>query len=224
MSKIEERFALIADNGDRLHPYKKSQVSTGRYGFALTSPGEQDRHGGGTYVDDIETVVKRMVFDGWSARVTTTNKKGRQREGTLGIGKRSIVGYELDEELEPLIRSASTQPRRIIRRTLDNSAIAGEDDTSGKNGESKNTVDEVTLQAIKTRRGQPEFRKSLIAAYQGQCCVTGCAVESVLEAAHIIPHAQESDYKVTNGLLLRADIHTLYDLNHVVAKYFCPQF
>jgi len=137
MSEIEERFALIADNGDRLHPYKKSQRSTGRYGFALTPPGEQDRHGRGTYVDDIETVVKRLVLDGWSARVTTTDKVGRQRNGTLGIGKRSIVGYELDEELEPLVRSANTRPRKIFRKSSDTPVNAGQEETNGKSSETK---------------------------------------------------------------------------------------
>ena len=35
----------------------------------------------------------------------------------------------------------------------------------------------------------------------------------ILEAAHVIPHAEETNYAATNGLLLRSDIHTLYDLN-----------
>lgn len=74
-------------------------------------------------------------------------------------------------------------------------------------------VDKKTLREIKTRHGQPEFRKSLFDVFDGKCCVTGCNVESVLEAAHIIPHSEESNYSVLNGLLLRADIHTLYDLN-----------
>jgi predicted restriction endonuclease len=74
-------------------------------------------------------------------------------------------------------------------------------------------VDEKTLREIKTRRGQPEFRQSLLFAFEGKCCITNCCVESVLEAAHIIPHSEESNYSVLNGLLLRADIHTLYDLN-----------
>jgi predicted restriction endonuclease len=68
-------------------------------------------------------------------------------------------------------------------------------------------------QQIKTRRGQSELRKNLLLAYDGKCCVTDCNVESVLEAAHIIAHSEESNYSVSNGLLLRTDIHTLYDLN-----------
>jgi predicted restriction endonuclease len=35
----------------------------------------------------------------------------------------------------------------------------------------------------------------------------------VLEAAHIRPHAEEPDYRTSNGLLLRADLHTLFDLH-----------
>ena len=68
------------------------------------------------------------------------------------------------------------------------------------------------LGAIKVRRGQAEFRASLIGAYDGRCAVTGSRIVDLLEAAHILPHAEGTDYSVSNGLLLRADIHTLYDL------------
>ncbi|MDO8775715.1 MAG: HNH endonuclease signature motif containing protein [Burkholderiaceae bacterium] len=37
-------------------------------------------------------------------------------------------------------------------------------------------------------------------------------IVDLLEAAHIIPHSEQSDYATSNGILLRADIHTLYDL------------
>lgn len=79
--------------------------------------------------------------------------------------------------------------------------------------EEAKVIDEVTLRAIKSRRGQVNFRSSLLTAFNDTCCITGCSVISVLEAAHIISHADETNYKVTNGLLLRADIHTLFDLN-----------
>lgn len=76
-------------------------------------------------------------------------------------------------------------------------------------------IDSIQWQAIKSRRGQPAFRKALIAAFNGQCCISGSRVLSVLEAAHIIPHNELTDYSVHNGLLLRADLHTLFDLNLV---------
>ena len=43
--------------------------------------------------------------------------------------------------------------------------------------------------------------------------MTGCTVFAVLEAAHIKPYQGENDNHPQNGLLLRADIHTLFDLN-----------
>lgn len=65
---------------------------------------------------------------------------------------------------------------------------------------------------IVARRGQKAFRKSLLDAYGGMCAVTGTAVEAVLEAAHIRPYRGPASNVVPNGLLLRADIHTLFDL------------
>jgi len=73
-------------------------------------------------------------------------------------------------------------------------------------------VDECVLGNILTRRGQQAFRDGLLRAYNGRCAVTGCNAVAVLEAAHIVPHAEEQSYAITNGLLLRADIHTLFDL------------
>lgn len=67
--------------------------------------------------------------------------------------------------------------------------------------------------AIKARRGQADFRARLLAAYGRRCCISGCRVEALLEAVHIRPHAVAPNYDTRNGLLLRADLHTLYDLH-----------
>jgi predicted restriction endonuclease len=80
--------------------------------------------------------------------------------------------------------------------------------------------DEYRLRSIKTRRGQSKFRQKLLEAYKGKCIVTGCRVEAILEAAHITPHAEHTDYRVSNGLLLRSDIHTLFDLNLLTIDSF----
>jgi hypothetical protein len=42
--------------------------------------------------------------------------------------------------------------------------------------------------------------------------VTGCELEALLEAAHIAPYRNASHNDLSNGLILRADIHTLFDL------------
>jgi hypothetical protein len=61
------------------------------------------------------------------------------------------------------------------------------------------------------RSGQTTFRASLLEAYGGSCAVSGCRTQAVLEAAHIVPYRREQSYEMTNGLLLRADLHALFD-------------
>ena len=68
------------------------------------------------------------------------------------------------------------------------------------------------LKTIKIRQGQSEFRRVLLEEFNYRCAITGCLIEKVLEAAHIVPHKEETNYHASNGLILRADIHTLYDL------------
>jgi hypothetical protein len=72
---------------------------------------------------------------------------------------------------------------------------------------------EVVERQIRQRRGQEKFRDALRKRYGDRCVVTGCTVLDVLEAAHIKPYQGEGDNHPANGLLLRADIHTLFDLD-----------
>ncbi len=76
---------------------------------------------------------------------------------------------------------------------------------------SKEDARERTFGSITKRRGQQSFRDALIAAYNKRCAITGCSVLDVLEAAHIYPYRGPDTNKVPNGLLLRSDIHTLFD-------------
>jgi hypothetical protein len=68
------------------------------------------------------------------------------------------------------------------------------------------------LREVVRRRGQSKFRKSLIGAYGGRCAIRGCPVVALLEAAHITPYLGPDTNSISNGLLLRADLHTLWDL------------
>lgn len=68
------------------------------------------------------------------------------------------------------------------------------------------------LREIVQRRGQSAFRENLIHAYSGCCAVTDCNAVEALEAAHIIRYSGHESNHPSNGLLLRADIHTLFDL------------
>lgn len=63
------------------------------------------------------------------------------------------------------------------------------------------------------RKGQPKFRKNLLDAYDHKCSISDHGPDSVLEAAHIIPHAKSGINKLSNGILLRAELHSLFDDN-----------
>ncbi|QIM48348.1 HNH endonuclease [Pusillimonas sp. DMV24BSW_D] len=104
---------------------------------------------------------------------------------------------------------------RQVSNPIDNALITAE-----KNAERAIAFDPINVndarQRISTdiirRRGQPTFRKALLVAYDNTCAVTGCNLSAVLEAAHIHPYKGDHTNVVSNGLLLRADIHTLFDL------------
>lgn len=52
----------------------------------------------------------------------------------------------------------------------------------------------------------------MLDAYRGKCAITGCDLEQAIEAAHIVPYQGTETNHPSNGLPLRADIHTLFDL------------
>jgi predicted restriction endonuclease len=68
------------------------------------------------------------------------------------------------------------------------------------------------LASIARRQGQPEFRQTLLKVYRGRCAFSGTRVEGVLEAAHILGYQGPKTNHPANGLLLRSDLHTLFDL------------
>ena len=71
------------------------------------------------------------------------------------------------------------------------------------------------LREISVRRGQRKYRSRLIRRYGPFCQVTGCSFVQIIEAAHIDPYSESENNGVGNGLLLRSDIHTLFDLGYI---------
>lgn len=68
---------------------------------------------------------------------------------------------------------------------------------------------------VRPRLGQGLFCMEVRDAYGGACAVTGEHSTPVLEAAHIKPYASGGEHRVDNGLLLRRDLHRLFDLGYV---------
>ncbi len=68
---------------------------------------------------------------------------------------------------------------------------------------------------VRPRLGQGGFRVLVTDAYQRRCALTGESTLPVLEAAHIVPYADQGPHETQNGLLLRSDFHKLFDLGMV---------
>jgi hypothetical protein len=69
---------------------------------------------------------------------------------------------------------------------------------------------------LRERPGQAAFRKKLKGAYNHTCCISGCEVSDALDGAHIDAFRSKASDNLRNGLLLRRDIHALYD-RHLIA-------
>ena len=72
-----------------------------------------------------------------------------------------------------------------------------------------------TAYLARARLGQGAFRVLVTEAYHKRCAITGERTLPVLEAAHIRPFASEGPNRVSNGLLLRSDLHILFDRGYV---------
>lgn len=68
---------------------------------------------------------------------------------------------------------------------------------------------------VRPRLGQGAFKVLVTDAYGRRCAVTGERTLPVLEAAHIKPYSLSGPHSLDNGLLLRSDIHTLFDRGYV---------
>jgi len=67
----------------------------------------------------------------------------------------------------------------------------------------------------KVRVGQGAFRALVTQAYEKKCAISGEKTLPVLEAAHIQPFSQAGPNSVGNGLLLRSDLHKLFDKHYI---------
>jgi hypothetical protein len=63
----------------------------------------------------------------------------------------------------------------------------------------------------RARLGQAEFRKHVLSQYGACCAVSGPAPEQALEAAHLYSFAGLAVHHEHGGLMMRRDIHSLFD-------------
>ncbi|MFI2284153.1 HNH endonuclease [Nocardia beijingensis] len=68
-----------------------------------------------------------------------------------------------------------------------------------------------TQQTVRVRLGQTKFRKALLAKYDTRCAFSGDLHPTVLEACHLYSYAKVGRHHEHGGVLLRRDLHTLFD-------------
>jgi putative restriction endonuclease len=126
----------------------------------------------------------------WPAR--TVSSKGYDL--TLGEGRRV---WEACLERASMVRSLEREIRLIAEPTARYGAA----------------------RLIAPRLGQGTFRIAVTEAYGRRCAVTGEHSLPVLDAAHIRSYGEEGPHEVRNGILMRADLHRLFDKGYISVSF-----
>jgi putative restriction endonuclease len=61
------------------------------------------------------------------------------------------------------------------------------------------------------RLGQQTFEVVVLDAYHRQCSITGAHIPPVVQAAHVRQVTAGGEHRLDNGLLLRSNVHTMFD-------------
>jgi putative restriction endonuclease len=156
-----------------------------------------------------------------------------QRRGLGGpIGSEEIIGCILLQQpffLKPneWIPASDWRPGIQRGKTYDTATFEGQSlwhEVQARLAQPSPALDESVSIAIQRygkpqvmlpRLGQGAFRIIVADAYERRCALSSSRVLHVLESAHIKPYASSGTHSPTNGILLREDIHTLFDLGYL---------
>lgn len=162
-------------------------------------------HEGSDKSQGYNTALENCLADGIPVGVLS-----RQANGYRVLGLAFIERYNSATRMFTL--HGPVNPETEARGAF---AIPGFDSLSK---EGRQTLEEAdgdervfTLARQVRREQQALFRASLLEAYGGMCAITHVGVPQVLQAAHINPYRGKRSQVVQNGILLRADLHLLYD-------------
>ncbi|MCF8198701.1 MAG: HNH endonuclease [Sulfuritalea sp.] len=150
-------------------------------------------------IDDVDAAYKEQLRH-WPVRARNTKSPTLWFEDNRMIGGAECVAVVLTRQVElsqlaagdPLTKTSAVQPKF--------------DGLSGP------AVKKVTIE-IERRMKQQAFRLSLGNHYGWRCVVSGATVMAVLDAAHLPGRSWRTDNSLTDGVLLRADLHRLLDAN-----------
>ncbi len=107
--------------------------------------------------------------------------------------------------------AASTALEESLQALLENSAVSADNWGPSAVPGSTHGLPILTVPRV----GQQAFKSLILTSYHRRCAITGNRVEPVLQAAHIRPVAHDGQHRVDNGLLLRSDVHILFDRGYL---------
>ena len=220
-SNEAERIAALVRNTGR--NWKRPESIAGMWAYANTINKPVSRVSG-TPVADVALTIGRAVTGVYNKvmnfRAIDPNDS---RSGLSAGGHSDIVVWEefFDEEAKEIRIEELNQEYNLEELNQEYNRLWGRNSvqTEAKKtyleyGDAPNDdPNELQQFAAKVRRGQPAFRKNLLAAYNERCSLTGYRPAEVLEAVHLIPHAESGINEIDNGLLIRGDLHSLFDAN-----------
>jgi len=159
-----------------------------------------------------------------AAWVLSTSRLLSTSRDTPGAGY--FLGYSTDDQLGQVIVMNMVKPKEAREQPVHSARSivtpAPMESQSLHGLQSPPTYEQIEA-ALRAREGQTRFRADLLQIFEGRCIVTGCVVDALLEAAHIEPYSEAQNHRLSNGLILRTDIHTLFDKGLLGIRSTGPQ-
>ncbi|MFE5718380.1 HNH endonuclease [Streptomyces erythrochromogenes] len=148
----------------------------------------------------------------------------RSRHGETWMdGRGLLTGPELRALCDSPRSQLSMRPARweklrdalLALEDIDLEDLDIDDEQAGEDTVRKPIAGGHRMANVKTRQGQPAFRKQLLNDHGQVCAFTGPAPAAALQAAHLYSFAEESEHHDWGGLLLRNDVHSLFDRGQI---------
>lgn len=156
-----------------------------------------------------ESGKRALILGLWSSRPVNIGRQDKiQLKSSQVYGNAFYIPpVDLGTDLSEKIGTNNKKTEHVDSDKKDNDNKKFDFDLNKINDERKKT-----FRLISQRQGQASFRNRLKESYNNRCIITGCDAVEALEAAHIIPYLGDHTNIASNGLLLRSDVHNLFDL------------
>lgn len=173
----------------------------------------------------------------WLIEIARSGKSVRYGEAmnAFGIGFRNIrrvmdfLGHQSDNLDEPIITALLVDPNGKCSPGFEKEFGIGDDaaererlyaywqqnsNTTEPESDQRLEVKAARFVSVEARPDQAAFRRAVFLAHKGECAISGCDVVKALDAAHRTGRSWRNGHnRAEDGLLLRKDLHALYDNN-----------